>query len=67
MWETSSGTGSGKAWFGQTLEEDGSSEEPFFPRGGVWYGTTNVGLCGLGDLNGIAYYTYGFRSVLVVE
>ena len=36
LWETSSGTGSGKAWFGQTLEEDGTASEVFFPRGGYW-------------------------------
>ena len=68
LWETSSGTGSGKAWFGQTLEEDGSSEEPFFPRGGDWLNMTNVGLCGLYDSGGSANnYGCGFRSVLVVE
>ena len=67
LWETSSGTGSGKAWFGQTLEEDGSSEEPFFPRGGYWYTTGTVGLCGLYDDIGFAYSNFGFRSVLVVE
>ena len=67
IWETSSGTGDGKAWFGQTLEEDGSSEEPFFPRGGYWNPTGRVGLCGLDDINGSAYYSCGFRSVLVVE
>ena len=39
LWETSSGTGSGKAWFGQTLEEDETLNEPFFPRGGNWLGT----------------------------
>ena len=41
LWETSSGTGSGKAWFGQTLEEDGVASEVFFPRGGSWV----YGLC----------------------
>lgn len=67
LWETSSGTGSGKAWFGQTLEEDGNASEVFFPRGGSWDYTDTVGLCGLYDHNGTANYTYGFHSVLVVE
>ena len=67
LWETSSGTGSGKAWFGQTLEEDGYASEVFFPRGGVWYSTDNVGLCGLNDDYGSATYGYGFHSVLVAE
>ena len=67
LWETSSGTGSGKAWFGQTLEEDGVASEVFFPRGGYWYSTVYVGLCGLYDVHGNAYYAYGFHSVLVVE
>ena len=67
LWETSSGTGSGKAWFGQTLEEDGNASEVFFPRGGYWYVTDYVGLCGLNDGNGPAIYRYGFHSVLVAE
>ena len=67
IWETSSGTGVGKAWFGQTLEEDGSSEEPFFPRSGYWGTTTFAGLCGLNDYVGNANKFSGFRSVLVVE
>ena len=67
LWETSSGTGAGKAWFGQTLEEDGSSEEPFFPRGGNWNSAVNVGLCGLSDDSGSANGNCGFHSVLVVE
>ena len=67
LWETSSGTGSGKAWFGQTLEEDGYASEVFFPRGGYWNVTDGVGLCGLGDTIGTAYYGYGFHSVLVAE
>ena len=67
LWETSSGTGSGKAWFGQKLEEDSSASEVFFPRGGTWNTTASVGLCGLHDGSGNAYYTYGFHSVLVVE
>ena len=67
LWETSSGTGSGKAWFGQTLEEDGTASEVFFPRGGPWSTTVNVGLCGLSDNAGNAAYNYGFHSVLVVE
>ena len=67
LWETSSGTGSGKAWFGQTLEEDGSASEVFFPRGGAWYSTANVGFCGLYDYSGYANYYYGFHSVLVAE
>lgn len=66
LWETSSGTGSGKAWFGQTLEED-SASEVFFPRGGGWGSTGGVGLCGLNDNNGGAACTYGFHSVLAVE
>ena len=67
LWETSSGTGSGKAWFGQTLEEDGTASEVFFPRGGGWTSTDYVGFCGLGDNAGFATYTYGFHSVLVAE
>ena len=67
LWETSSGTGSGKAWFGQTLEEDGNASEVFFPRGGNWNNTDNVGLCGLNDNNGNANNNYGFHSVLVAE
>ena len=67
LWETSSGTGSGKAWFGQTLEEDGTASEVFFPRGGPWINTVHVGLCGLGDYVGAAYYYCGFHSVLVAE
>ena len=67
LWETSSGTGSGKAWFGQTLEEDGNASEVFFPRGGAWNNTDGVGLCGLNDNNGGAIYRYGFHSVLVAE
>ena len=62
LWETSSGTGSGKAWFGQTLEEDGSASEVFFPRGGYWSYTDIVGLCGLNDNSGYAYYNYGFHQ-----
>ena len=67
IWETSSGTGVGKSWFGQTLEEDGPSEEPFFPRGGHWSDTSLVGLCGLNDKPGTANHNYGFHSVLVIE
>ena len=67
LWETSSGTGSGKAWFGQTLEEDGGASEVFFPRGGGWTSTVYVGLCGLFDGSGGAFYGYGFHSVLVAE
>ena len=67
LWETSSGTGSGKAWFGQTLEEDGNASEVFFPRGGYWHFTDGVGLCGLYDNVGNADYIYGFHSVLVAE
>ena len=67
LWETSSGTGSGKAWFGQTLEEDGNASEVFFPRGGHWATTDGVGLCGLYDNNGYAGNNYGFHSVLVAE
>ena len=67
LWETSSGTGSGKAWFGQTLEEDGGASEVFFPRGGDWHDTDFVGLCGLNDGYGSADYDYGFHSVLVAE
>ena len=67
IWETSSKTGSGKAWFGQTLEEDGTASEVFFPRGGNWSYTGTVGLCGLYDNGGYADYLYGFHSVLVVE
>ena len=67
IWETSSSTGSGKAWFGQTLEEDGTASEVFFPRGGYWGTTDSVGLCGLYDSTGDAYYHCGFHSVLVVE
>ena len=67
LWETSSGTGSGKAWFGQTLEEDGSASEVFFPRGGYWGVTASVGLCGLNDTSGTALHIYGFHSVLVAE
>ena len=67
IWETSSKTGSGKAWFGQTLEEDGNASEVFFPRGGNWNNTDNVGLCGLNDNNGNANNNYGFHSALVVE
>ena len=67
LWETSSGTGSGKAWFGQTLEEDGYASEVIFPRGGNWSYTGTVGLCGLADTNGGAGYNYGFHSVLVAE
>ena len=67
LWETSSGTGSGKAWFGQTLEEDGYASEVFFPRGGGWYGTGYVGLCGLNDSGGNANNGSGFHSVLVAE
>ena len=66
IWETSSGTGA-NAWFGQTLEEDTSSSEVFFPRGGCWSHTTSVGLCGLNDGNGSATVIYGFHTVLVVE
>ena len=67
LWETSSGTGSGKAWFGQTLEEDGYASEVFFPRGGAWNSTDYVGLCGLYDYYGFANNNSGFHSVLVVE
>ena len=67
LWETSSGTGSGKAWFGQTLEEDGGASEVFFPRGGHWGNTDGVGLCGLGDHTGGAHSACGFHSVLVAE
>ena len=67
IWETSSGTGSVKAWFGQTLEEDGGASEVFFPRGGSWFYAVGVGLCGLSDNLGPAYYHCGFHSVLVAE
>ena len=67
LWETSSGTGSGKAWFGQTLEEEGSASEVFFPRGGRWNTTDYVGFCGLLDTDGASHHTYGFHSVLVAE
>ena len=67
LYETSSNVGSGKAWFGQTPEEDALSREVFFPRGGGWGNTTTVGFCGLSDDNGYAYYSCGFHSVLVVQ
>ena len=67
LWETSSGTGSGKAWFGQTLEEDGFASEVFFPRGGGWTNTDAVGFCGLYDSHGDANNFCGFHSVLVAE
>ena len=44
LYETSSGVGSGKAWFGQTLEDDQENGEVFFPRGGYWPNTAFVGL-----------------------
>ena len=34
IWETTSNVGSGKAWFGDTQEDDSGSTEVFFPRGG---------------------------------
>lgn len=67
LWETSSGTGSGKAWFGQTLEEDGYASEVFFPRGGAWYHADCVGSCGLYDTDGTESAYYGFHSVLAAE
>jgi hypothetical protein len=67
IWETSSTTGNGKAWFGQTLEADSGASEVFFPRGGYWYTTASVGLCSLGDELGDAHHYCGFHSVLVVE
>ena len=48
IYEISSGIGSEQAWFGQTLENDPSNEEIFFPRGGAWYSTANVGLVRFG-------------------
>ncbi len=44
IYETSSGVGSGKAWFGQTLEDDQGNGEVFFPRGGPWIRTAGLGL-----------------------
>ena len=36
IWETTSNVGSGKAWFGDTMEDDTQTyAEVFFPRGGV--------------------------------
>ena len=67
LWETSSGTGSGKAWFGQTLEEDGNASEVFFPRGGYWTTTDYVGLCGLSDYSGVAITFMGSTQCLVAE
>lgn len=67
IWETSSGTGSEEAWFKQALEEDSSASEVFFLRGGYWSSMTQVGLCGLIDVNGSAHYASGFHSALVVE
>ena len=67
IWETSSGTGIGKSWFGQSLEEDVKKEECFLLRGGDWRYVDRIGLCGLNDSNGLEYNTYGFHSVLVVE
>ena len=67
IWETSSNVGSGKAWFGDTQEDDTRTyPEVFVSRGGSWaHGC--YGLCGLYDANGIEYSNCGFRSVLVVE
>ena len=67
IWETSKNVGGGLAWFGDTLEEDSSGTEVFFPRGGNYWNTAYTGLCGLNDNNGNANNDYGFRSVLVVE
>ena len=67
LYETSSNVGSGKAWFGQTLEEDAGSGEVFFPRGGYWGDTASVGFCGLYDYLGNALYHCGFHSVLVAQ
>ena len=36
IYETSSGTGAGKVWFGQTFEEDTNAGEVFMARGGHW-------------------------------
>ncbi len=47
LYETSSGVGSGKAWFGQTLEDDQGNGEVFFTRGGGW-GYTAFGLVRFG-------------------
>ena len=67
IWETTSNVGSGKAWFGDTQEDDSGSTEVFFPRGGAWAYVFATGLCGLYDNIGGAYNNCGFRSVLVVE
>ena len=67
LYETSNNVGTGKAWFGQTLEDDTGSGEVFFTRGGAWYATSGVGFCGLGDNIGSAREYCGFHSVLVVQ
>ena len=67
IWETSSGTGEEKAWFGQTLEEDTGSNESFLLRGGNFFYSTFAGLCGLNDNVGDPFRSFGFHSVLVVE
>ena len=67
IYETSKNIGESQSWFSETLENDGPSSEVFFPRGGHWGTTGNVGLCGLNDSTGAANYGYGFHSVLVAE
>ena len=44
IYEVSSDVGGTNAWFGQTLENDTSTGEVFFPRGGTWTTTGYVGL-----------------------
>lgn len=68
IWETSSNVGSGKAWFGDTMEDDTQTyAEVFFPRGGDCGLVNATGLCGVFDYYGVAGNGCGFRSVLVVE
>ena len=67
LYETSSSVGSGKAWFGQGLEEDATLREVFFPHGGSWRTMINIGFCGLTDSNGSALSYCGFHSVLITQ
>ncbi|MBR3003127.1 MAG: hypothetical protein IKF38_06205 [Clostridia bacterium] len=67
IYETSSNIGGNFGWFSQGLEDDAGLNESFFPRGGSWFATGGIGVCGISDNSGASSNAYGFHSVLIVK
>ena len=67
VWETSSTIGANLSWSGDRSDEDSSSYEPFFLRGGAWNYGSKAGSFAFVDNSGYASNGCTYRAVLVVE